>query len=66
MEFDTGEGQRIRVVVDDEGAEVSVGLAFLPDGAMLITERAGQPADRPQRRARSAAGCRRTDWLLRG
>jgi glucose/arabinose dehydrogenase len=42
VEFDTGEGQRIRVVAVTKALEFPFGLAFLPDGAMLVTERAGR------------------------
>ena len=42
MEFDTGEGQRIRVVAVTKALEFPFGLAFLPDGTMLVTERAGR------------------------
>jgi glucose/arabinose dehydrogenase len=42
MEFDTGEGQRIRVVAVTKALEFPFGLAFLPDGIMLVTERAGR------------------------
>jgi glucose/arabinose dehydrogenase len=42
MEFDTGEGQRIRVVAVTTGLEYPFSLAFLPDGSMLVTERAGR------------------------
>jgi len=42
MEFDTGEGQKIRVVVVTKALEYPWSLAFLPDGSMLITERAGR------------------------
>ena len=41
MEFDTGEGQRIRVVAVAQGLEYPWSLAFLPDGTMLVTERTG-------------------------
>ena len=42
MEFDTGEGQRIRVVAVARGIESPFGAAFLPDGSMLVTSRTGQ------------------------
>lgn len=41
MEFDTGEGQRIRVVAVTNELEYPFSAAFLPDGAMLVTERTG-------------------------
>ena len=41
MEFDTGEGQRIRVVAVTRELEYPFSAAFLPDGAMLVTERTG-------------------------
>jgi glucose/arabinose dehydrogenase len=41
MEFDTGEGQRIRVTVVTKGLKFPWALAFTPDGATLITERTG-------------------------
>ena len=41
-EFDTAEGQRIRVVAVTRDLEYPWSLAFLPDGAMLVTERAGR------------------------
>ncbi len=40
-EYDTGEGQRIRVVIAARGLTYPWSLAFLPDGAMLVTERTG-------------------------
>src|SRR5215510_14036637 len=42
MEFDTAEGQRIRVVLVSKGLTYPFSLAFLPDGAMLVTERTGK------------------------
>ena len=42
LEFDTAEGQRIRVVAVTRALEYPWSLAFLPDGSMLVTERAGR------------------------
>jgi len=42
MEFDTGEGQRIRVAAVARGIESPFSAAFLPDGSMLVTTRTGQ------------------------
>ena len=42
VEYDTAEGQRIRVVVVTKALEYPWSLAFLPDGTMLVTERAGR------------------------
>ncbi len=42
LEFDTGEGMRIRVVAVTRELEYPWSAAFLPDGAMLVTERAGR------------------------
>src|SRR5215469_16258768 len=41
LEYDNGEGQRIRVS-SVARLEYPWSLAFLPDGAMLVTERAGR------------------------
>jgi glucose/arabinose dehydrogenase len=40
--YDTAEGQRIRVVVYASGLSHPWSAAFLPDGAMLVTERDGR------------------------
>ena len=42
MEFDTGEGQRIRVTAWITGLENPWTIAFLPDGTALVTERPGR------------------------
>ena len=42
VEYQTAEGQDIRVVVVTRGLERPWSMAFLPDGGMLITERGGQ------------------------
>jgi aldose sugar dehydrogenase len=42
VEYDTGEGQKIRVVAVTRALEYPWALAFLPDGTALITERAGR------------------------
>jgi glucose/arabinose dehydrogenase len=42
LEFDTAEGQRIRVVAVTRALEYPFSAAFLPDGSMLVTERAGR------------------------
>ena len=42
MEFDTGEGQRIRVTAFVTGLENPWTVAWLPDGSMLVTERPGR------------------------
>ena len=40
--YDTGEGQKIKVSAVTTALEYPWALAFLPDGTMLITERAGR------------------------
>src|SRR6266536_619387 len=40
--FDTGEQHKIRVSVVTKGLSHPWSLVFLPDGSMLITERAGR------------------------
>jgi glucose/arabinose dehydrogenase len=40
--YDTGEGQKIRVSAVTRALEFPFSLAFLPDGGMLVTERAGR------------------------
>jgi len=42
FEYPTGEGMDIRVVVVTNQLEYPFGLAFLPDGTMLVTERRAQ------------------------
>jgi len=42
VEFDTAEGQNIRVVAVTRALEYPWSIAFLPDGGMLVTERAGR------------------------
>jgi glucose/arabinose dehydrogenase len=42
MEFPTAEGHRIRVVAVTRALEFPWSLTFLPDGTMLVTERAGR------------------------
>ena len=42
VEFATGEGQNIRVVVVATGLEYPYSLAFLPDGNLLVTQRTGR------------------------
>ena len=40
--YDTVEGQKIRVVAVTRALEYPFGMAFLPDGSILVTERAGR------------------------
>ena len=40
--YDTGEGQRIRVVVVTKGLSYPFSMTWLPDGSMLVTERMGK------------------------
>jgi len=42
FDYETGEGQNIRVVVVTKELVYPYSLTFLPDGAMLVTERRGQ------------------------
>lgn len=42
VEFDTAEGQRIRVVAVTRALQTPFAINFLPDGTMLVTERAGR------------------------
>ena len=40
--YDTGEGQKIRVVVVTKGLSYPFSMTWLPDGTMLVTERMGR------------------------
>ena len=42
FDYDTGEGQRIRVVVVTRGLSYPYSMTWLPDGTMLVTERMGK------------------------
>lgn len=42
VDYDTAEGQKIRVSVVAKGLTNPFSIAFLPDGPMLVTERIGQ------------------------
>jgi glucose/arabinose dehydrogenase len=42
VEFDTGEGERIRVVAVTRALAYPFGMSFLPDGSILVTERLGK------------------------
>ena len=42
IEYDTAEGQKIRVVVVTRALVTPFSIAFLPDGGLLVTERAGR------------------------
>jgi aldose sugar dehydrogenase len=42
LQFDTAEGQKIRVTAVTRALEYPFSVAFLPDGNMLVTERAGR------------------------
>ncbi len=42
LEYDTGEGQRIRLTAVTRDLEYPWSMIFLPDGAILVTERTGQ------------------------
>ena len=42
FEYDTAEGQRIRVVVVTKGLSYPYSMTWLPDGTMLVTERMGK------------------------
>src|SRR5262245_45237415 len=42
VEYDTAEGQKIRVLIVARGFTYPFSMAFLPDGSMLVTERTGK------------------------
>ncbi len=64
--YDTGEGQKIRVVAVTTALEYPWALAF-PPGRQHAGHRAGgPPSDYPEREARSSADCGRACFLLGG
>src|SRR5262245_51684488 len=42
IDFESAEERKLRVVIVTKGLEQPWSIAFLPDGAMLITERSGR------------------------
>ena len=70
--LDTAEQHRIRVVILTRGLSHPWGLAFLPDGNMLVTERAGRlrlirdGVARPKADRRCAGGIRQAAFWPHG
>ena len=65
MEFDTGEGQKIRVVVVTKALEYPWSLAFLPDGSHA-GHRARRPASHHSKRRPRSSTRSRADQRLTG
>jgi glucose/arabinose dehydrogenase len=66
FDYATGEGQNIRVAVLTKALSYPFTLTFLPDGALMITQRERQVARHAQRQARPEPGRRRSRVVLDG